>query len=116
MSEFRDKAPVRDLGDPATDPPGTVRVYVEPEESDDQHARLFDHEAMRVIKTSGGYWIIFGGDDYDVGEPRYDDDVRTWPVVPAYAVSAPWTRAADQPAPATTAHERGDLDVQAFRG
>ena len=117
MSEFYGPAQPRDLGDPATDPPLTVRVQADP---GDQHARLFDRDAPRAVLTSdphGLRWFVVAGRDR-VQEGRWltDDEVRTWPVVPAYAVSAPWTLAAAQPAPATSAHERGDLDVEAFRG
>ncbi|MBW0090514.1 hypothetical protein I4I73_21325 [Pseudonocardia sp. KRD-184] len=109
-------APVRDLGDPAADPPGTVRVDADPT---DQHAHLFDRDARRAVKTAqtrpaGQRWVLISG-ARDITW-FYDDEVASWPVVPAYAVSAPWTLAAAQPAPATPAHERGDLDVEAFRG
>lgn len=112
MSEFYAPARRDDLGDPATDPPLTVRVRAEP---GDQHARLFDRDAVRAVKTDDRDscpWFVVTGGSYAWFT---DEQVSTWPVVPAYAVSAPWTRAAQaEPAPAT--HERGDMDVDAFRG
>ena len=114
MSEFYAPARRDDLGDPATDPPLTVRVQADPA---DQHARLFDRDAVRAVLTDanlGWPWLLVAGGR--VGARLSHDEVRTWPVVPAYAVSAPWTLNAQQTAPAPAAHERGDMDVDAFRG
>lgn len=115
--EFYD-APVRDLGDPATDPPLTVRVRAEP---GDRHARLFDRDTTRAVKMDGpsrAPWIEVAGTE--VGWRFTNDDVRDWPVVPALFVSVPWTFAANHgPTLAdhlATRHGRGDMDVDSFRG
>lgn len=114
--EFYD-APVRDLGDPATDPPLTVRV----QGGQDRHVRLFDRDAIRAIKMADpgrAPWIEVAGTE--VGWRFTDADVRDWPVVPALFVSVPWTLAANHgPTLAdhlATRHGRGDMDVDAFRG
>lgn len=150
VSEFY-APPVRDLGDPAQDPPMTVRVerWADRRRTDVRRAvkvddpRLFDP------------WIVLSG-----GMPGVwltDDHVRTWPVCPdvvtqaAYALAARRTAPALCPVPSHTipggdgelvatpvpgcatcaawmaaghapsgrgeqAHERGDLDVEVFRG
>jgi hypothetical protein len=112
--EFYD-TPVRDLGDPATDPPLTIRV----QGGQDRWTRLFDPIAVRAIKTTEGHWVLVGGDTEDIGEDRYDDEVRGWPVMPALFASTPWGDTNHGPTLAdhlTTRHDRGDMDADAFKG
>ena len=70
--------------------------------------------AVRSTLAGPRPWLVIAGQHDELA--LTDDEVRTWPVVPPFAVSAPWTLNAAQPAPATAAHERGDMDVDAFRG
>ena len=121
--EFPDKPRPRDThGDPALDPPCTIRV----QGGEDRRTRLFDPNALRAVRTTSVAepWLVVAGPDsgtwspYEVGDVLTHDDVRNWTVVPALFVTVPWSRSAghvpDEGALAPA--ERGDLDVEAFRG
>lgn len=111
VSEFYAPRAAPDLGDPALDPPMTVRVH----RGEDRAVR-YSPDALRAVKTSERTWLLVAGDTDDIGETRLDDDVRGWPVVhwliceTAFARHTPATPAMLQPA------ERGDMDVDSFRG
>lgn len=111
MSEFY-AAPVNPprLGDPALDPPMTVRV-----ERWEDRMRT---DVRRAIKTDDGpryTWLIAVGGAGEVGEFLSDDEVATWPICPAvvnqaaYAVNRAPREGAVRPLV-------GDMDVDAFKG
>ncbi|HEY8590207.1 MAG TPA: hypothetical protein VIL55_11710 [Naasia sp.] len=81
--EFPDRPQAADLGDPALDPPMTVRV----ERWED---RMRD-DVRRAVRTSADLppWIVVAAPESDslitfnVGDYLSHYDVRTWPVCPA---------------------------------
>lgn len=113
MSEFPDKAPAREVGDPALDPPMTVRV--------ERWADRKRTDVRRAVKSdmSGGHrWSILVGEIGRGGRWLSDDDVRAWPVCPdvvtqtAYALAAGRITAGG----GERQDKRGDLDVTVFKG
>lgn len=115
VSEFYAPRAAPDLGDPALDPPCTIRV----QGGEDRRTRLFDPHARRAVLTDdlGDLrWIVVAGTE--PGEWLTDAQVRGWTVVPALFVTVPWTRTTGR-APhegAIASVERGDMDVDSFRG
>ena len=111
--EFADKAPPPDLGDPAADYPGTVRV-----EWWEHRYRTAVRRAVKTTRDGGWAWVLFCGPV--AGQMLDDRDVSTWPVCPsavthaAYAVVA--RRAGEAAALPVQDAERGDMDVKSFRG
>lgn len=121
VSEFYAPRAAPDLGDPALDPPGTIRV----EGGEDRHVRLFDPAARRAVRTSVAFppWVLIAGEDAPPpflrpGDPLSHFDVRDWTVVPPLFVTVPWTRTTGRVPHegAITSVERGDMDVDSFRG
>lgn len=100
------------LGDPAQDPPMTVRVH-----PDDDPA---DQDARRVIRTADvsptGLWILVTG-DWGVGNGHYHADVADWPVQYPIRYCATYRHAAAeaQRRGQVRSDERGDMDVTAFK-
>lgn len=113
--EFYGPARTVDRGDPATDPPMTVRV-----QNGEDRAVRYSATARRAIKTDDPRlfdpWIVVAGPP--VGQWLTDDEVRTWPVVHPIVNAAAFRLAAGdgQTGHGQQVHERGDLDVDAFKG
>lgn len=115
--EFYDQTS-HDVGDPADDLPLTVRV-----QGGQDRAVRYSADAMRAVRTTAtdAYpWVIVAG-PAAVGASLSDAEVRDWTVMPALFVSTPWAMeaartASGQPGHGAQVHERGDLDVEAFRG
>lgn len=112
VSEFYAPRAARDLGDPALDPPMTVRVH----RGEDRTVR-YSPDARRAVRTTSDTepWVLVTGSG-GVGGWLSHGDVQDWPVAhwlvceTAFARHAPSRPAVLQPV------ERGDMDVDSFRG
>lgn len=116
--EFYGPARTADLGDPALDPPMTVRVR-----GAEDRASRYAADAWRAVRTTRlgtRAWLLVAGpsdEEWLIGGWLHDDEVRTWPVVHSTVNSAAFRLAAGhQAGHGEQVHERGDLDVDAFRG
>lgn len=113
-SEFYAPPPTeRDLGDPATDPPMTVRV--------EDWSRRMQTDVRRAVRSdrrhAGAVWVVVatGGVDVDAPDCLAHDDVRTWPVCPDVVNQAAYAAGRTSTGHGEQAHERGDMGVEAFR-
>ncbi len=105
-----------DFGDPTLDLPMTVRVL-----NGQDRAVRYSAAAVRAVRTTDTDetpWFIVAGADDEAGHRWLsDDEVRDWPVCPAVVNAAAFRLAAgDQTGHGRQAHDRGDMDVDAFRG
>lgn len=111
-SEFYAPPPTeRDLADPATDPPMTVRV--------ERWADRYRTDVRRAVKTDARDGIprfVVTAADYP-GDWLTDDEVASWPVCPDVVNQAAHALAAGRTSTGhgEQAHERGDMGVEAFR-
>lgn len=111
--EFYGPAPDVDLGDPALDPPCTIRV----QGGHDRHTRLFDRDAVRAVKTADpgrAPWVEIAGTE--IGWRFTDDDVRDWTVAPVPFATTPWALTATRPTGSAAPELVGDMGVESFRG
>jgi hypothetical protein len=116
VTEFYDEREPERLGDPALDPPMTVRVHPD----DDP----FDPAARRVIKTDDPDpepWQLVTGYAHGFAHPLdtwyADAHVVRWPVThPIQYTTAHRHAAADDARQGRGPGVRGDLGVDAFKG
>jgi hypothetical protein len=112
VSEFYGPGSPRGLGDPASDPPLTVRV-----QGGQARANRYDPDALRVIRTAdvgGAPWVEVAGPE--IGWRFTDADVAGWPVVAAVVNAAAFARHDATSGTPAQIVERGDMDVDSFRG
>lgn len=103
------------LGNPAEDPPLTIRVHPD----DDPKSP----DARRVVKTDrpgGGLWLqLTGPTGGAIGFGCHHETVAGWPVQHWLLAATTYGHAAAEErrrAQAEQAIERGDMDVVAFKG
>lgn len=109
--EFYGPAEAAQLGDPAADPPLTVRM-----QPPVTWGRRFSPITPRVVKVGPDQWC----EVFDRFYWRGDEEVADWPVQHPleYGLAMRKTLGPLQPGRASAAQptERGDMDVEAFRG
>lgn len=105
MSDFYGPAGPMDLGDPATDPPMTVRVCPEddPRSPDARRAIRTDSDAWPWLRVTGGM----------PGMGYYAHELATWPVQHPLLYCTAFHHAAHRAS--LRAEPVGDMDVDAFR-
>ncbi len=111
---YRPPAP-KPLGDPASDPPMTVRV-----QGGHDRAVRYSATARRAIRTTSTSepWVLVAGPPgAAVGGWATHADVAGWPVVADVVNQAAFARHGHVPSEgALRVAERGDMDVDAFKG
>lgn len=122
MSDYYAEPEPEPLGDPALDPPMTVRHHP------DDNPR--DPKARRVIRSDQGVgrnpgnagWTIITGDRHWFSGLRaglYHHEVADWPVSHGFLYSVAFRHAeaaAARRGDHAQAADRGDMDLDAFRG
>ena len=120
--EFYGPAEPEQLGDPAADLPFTIRI-----QPPATWERRYDPATPRAVKLGArtgapGLWArVCGNPPAIVGDLVADETVADWPVQHFLEVGVAMvkTRGPLQPGRATSVTqpaERGDMDVEAFRG
>jgi hypothetical protein len=112
VPEFYRPPALKPLGDPASDPPLTVRV-----QGGQDRATRYSPDALRVIRTAdvgAAPWVEVAGPE--IGWRFTDTDVAGWPVVAAVVNETAFARPAAAPGPPAQSIERGDMGVEAFKG
>ena len=105
VSDFYGPAAPADLGDPATDPPMTVRVHPD----DDPRSPA----ARRAVRTDDGWWIVATAGGQCMPRMRAPQTVADWPVQHPLVYCTAFRHAAHRAT--ATAEPVGDMDVDAFR-
>lgn len=110
--EFYGPAPALDLGDPALDPPCTIRV-----QGGQDRATRYSPHALRAVRTTSDAepWVLVAG-PRGVGGWLTHGDVAAWPVMPAVFATVPWAITATRPTGAAAPELVGDMGVESFRG
>jgi hypothetical protein len=108
VSDFYGPVGPVDLGDPATDPPMTVRVHPD----DDPRSRSA-RRVIRVDDLGGVRWVQVTGPPPGTERWRTDRAVADWPVQHPLLYCTAFHHAAHRAS--LTAEPVGDMDVDAFR-